>query len=123
MKKVKSHKGKESYFFEEDILSVIPLKRSYDSSFQIGNFIFDLDKSGKINGVEILKASEIFNIPKLFLRNISNGQLDIEVNESFIRLKFHIKTHVRNADRISSLNIERVKPEFLKPTQLNLAVT
>ena len=122
MKEENSNKGKESYFFEEDILSVIPLKRNYDSSFQIGNFIFDLDKNGKINGIEILKASEIFNIPKIFLKNIVSGNLEIEVNESFITLKFNIKTHVRNADRITSVNIERVKPEFLTPTQLNLAV-
>lgn len=122
MKKIKYIKGKENYSFQDDILSIIPLKRNYDSSFQIGNFIFDLDKNKKIVGVEILNTSELFNISKLFLKNIHSGKLDIEVNDSFIKLKISIKTHIRNADRVSSLNIERVKPDFLEPTQLNLAV-
>lgn len=122
MKKEKTHKGKGDYFFEEDILSVLPLKRSYDSSFQMGNIILDLDKKGRINGVELLNASELFNLPKLFLKNIVGGELDIKVDKSLIKLKFKLKTHIRNADKLASLNIERVKPDFLTPTQLNLAV-
>lgn len=122
MKKIKPIKAKSNYFFEEDILSAMPLKRDYDSSFQIGDFILDLDENGEINGVEILNASEKFNIPKIFLKNMISWKLKLEVNDSYIILEFYIKTNVRNADRIITANIERVKPEFLKPTQLNLAV-
>ncbi len=116
------NKAKIEYSFEEDIFLGRPLKRSYDSSFQINNFIFDLDKKGRINGIEILNASELFNIPKRFLKNIESSRIEIEADEQFIKLKIFIKTFVRNAHKTSSINIERVKPEFINPSELNLAI-
>ena len=122
MKKDKSEKAKGGYDFEEDIFSARPLKRRYDSSVQIGNFIFDIDKKGKINGFEILNASKLFGIPKLFLKNMISGKMDIEVNEKFIRVEINIKSLIRNAHRSSALSVERVRPEFIQPAELKLAI-
>ena len=118
----KPKKTKIKYSFKEDVFLGIPLKRDYDSSFQIGNFIFDLDKKGKINGIEILNASKIFNIPKRFLNHIEEAKIEIEANDQFIKLKIHIKTLVRNLHKTSSLNIERIRPDFINPSELNLAI-
>ena len=110
------------YDFENDIFVGVPISREYDSSFQIGDFIFDLDKKKNVNGIELLNASKIFRIPKVFLKNMVSGKLDIIVSEEFIHVKLQIKSKVRNEDKVTSLSIERVKPEFINPTELHLAI-
>ncbi len=122
MKKEKIEKGKVAYDFEDDIFSARPLKRKYDSSVQMGNFIFDLDKKGRVNGFEILNASKLFGIPKLFLQNMVSGKMSIEVNNKFIRVEINLKSLIRNAHRLSVLNVERVRPEFIRPAELKFAV-
>lgn len=116
--------SKVNYSFEEDIFSGKDLyNRKYDSSFQLKDLIFDMDDSGKISGVEILNASKIFNLPKVFLKNMVGGELRILVAEDSISLIVSLKTLVRNSEKLSTLNIERVKPDFLKPSELNLVLT
>jgi len=110
------------YDFETDVFTAQPVKRKYDSSIQIGDFILDLDKRGKINGIEILNASKIFNVSKNVLKNIVAGELELIVNEELIIFKILIKSKICNAQKTSMLNIEKIKPDFLKPSELNLAV-
>lgn len=119
---MKVEKAKASYNFEDDIFLARPLERDYDSSFQIGNFIFDLDKNNNVRGVEIISASKLFGVPKAFLRNMVSGKLEIIFSEEYIQVNVQIKTKVRNADKTSSLSIERVRPEFINPTELHLAI-
>jgi len=118
----KDHNAEIKYDYETDIFSVYPIKRKYDSSFQINDFIFDIDKKGKINGIEILNASKVFNIDKLALKNMVSVELELIVNEEAIHFKIFVKSKIRNAQKTSMLNIEKIKPEFLQPTELNLAV-
>ena len=40
--------AKMRYSFAEDILFASPVKREYDSSIQMGDLIFDLDKKNRI---------------------------------------------------------------------------
>jgi uncharacterized protein YuzE len=122
MKKNKLNKAKVKYDFEDDIFSAMPLNRNYASSFQIGNIIFDLDSENIINGIEILNASKVFNLPKLFLKNNISGRLDIIVNDKYIKLHIAICTIIRNSQKSGVVDIERIKPDFLENTQLNLAV-
>ena len=44
-------KVKVNYDYALDILYVRPIKRKYDSSFEMDNFIFDLDNEKKIIGL------------------------------------------------------------------------
>ncbi len=115
-------KAKVSYNFENDIFVGRPISRKYGSSFQIGDFIFDLDKKKNVNGIELLNASRVFGIPKIFLKNMVSGKLEITVSKEFIRLEIQIKSKVRNEDKITSLSIERVRPEFVNPAELHLAI-
>lgn len=119
---MKEEKAKILYNFEDDIFLARPLERDYDSSFQIGNFIFDLDKSDNVRGIELINASKLFGIPKTFLKDMVSGKLEIVVSEKYIRINIQIKTKVRTADNTSSLSIERVRPEFINPTELHLAI-
>jgi len=50
---------KVSYNHEDHIFLAINLNRNYDSSFQIGNFIFDLDKDNNICGIEIINLDSL----------------------------------------------------------------
>ncbi len=122
MKKNKPNKARVNYDLENDVLSARPLKRNYDSSFQIGDFIFDLDNNNMINGIEILNASKVFNMPKFSLKNNISGRLYVEVNDEFIKIKISVVTIIRNSQRSGVVDIERIKPDFLAPIELNLAV-
>lgn len=120
--KTKTIPAKSSYDFETNVFSAMPLKRDYHSSFQKGDLIFDLDSDGKLVGLELLNASEIFGIPKTFLKNIIGIKIEVEANEELIKMRILVKTLVRNAEKVSSLNIERIKPDFVNPSELNLAI-
>ncbi|MBU0470158.1 MAG: DUF2283 domain-containing protein [Nanoarchaeota archaeon] len=119
---MKEEKAKVVYNFEDDVFLARPLERDYDSSFQIGNFIFDLDQNNKVQGIELINASKMFGVPKAFLKDMISGKIEIVVSERYIQINIQIKTKVRNADNTSSLSIERVKPEFINPTELHLAI-
>ena len=121
-KKMKEEKAKILYNFEDDIFLARPLERDYDSSFQIGNFIFDLDKNNNVRGIELINASKLFGISKAFLKDMVSGKLEIVVSEKYIQINIQIKTKVRNADNTSSLSIERIRPDFINPTELHLAL-
>lgn len=121
-KEKKKMKAKVNYYFEDDIFSGMPLNRDYDSSIQIGGFIFDLDHKGRIVGVEILNASKVFGIPRIFLNNMEGGRIIIEVDEKFIKLSISVKTLVRNSHKNSVLNVERARPDFIRPSEMSLAI-
>jgi len=122
MKKERFEKAEGEYDFDNDVFSALPAKREYDSSLQIGNLIFDLDSNGKVNGIEILNASSIFGIPKVFLNSIVSGKIEIEVNKRIIKVRISIKSLVRNAHKTSTINVERLKPELIAPAELKLAL-
>lgn len=117
-----SQKGKAKYDLEVDIFAAHPMKRNYDSSTQIGDLIFDLDKKGRINGIEILNASKLFNIPKVFLKNMISCKLKIIAANKIIHVEAYIRSLVRNADKTTILNIERISPDSINPTELKIAV-
>ena len=84
--------------------------------------IFDLDKENKIIGLEMFNASKVFGIPKAFLKNIGSGKLEVVISKQYIIVNIQIKTKVRNSDRVNSLSIERVRPEFVNQAELHLAI-
>jgi len=119
--KVERQKAKIVYDFVEDIFFARPVNRQYDSSIQIGNFIFDLNKKNKIIGFEILNASELFGVSKLFLHNIKKGKIEIKVRGKFIMVQTQIQSLIRNSMKTSNLSVERVRPEYLNESNLQLA--
>jgi len=88
---MKEEKAKILYNFEDDIFLARPLERDYDSSFQIGNFIFDLDKNNNVRGIELINASKLFGIPKAFLKDMISGKLEMIISEKYIQIKFKHK--------------------------------
>ena len=114
--------AKSMYHFDTDTYAVRPIDRKYESSYQIGNFIFDMDKDDTLTGIEILNVSKVFGVPKIFLKNQISGKVKIQVTSEYIKLNFIIESVVRNSNKTSTLSVERIKPDFLKPVELNFAV-
>ena len=113
--------GVYSYSYEDDILYVLSKARSYDVSVEVDELVFDLDKSGKVVGVEIFNASNILNLPKEALRNLRSLKLEVVVGER-IALRLQLKAVVRNGQRTGSFVLERDAPEHMQPSSMQLAV-
>ncbi len=122
--KQKKDKGpaEVDYDYETDTFSARRLDKEYDSSHQIGDLIFDLNKDNEVIGVEILSASKVFNIPKNHLRNNLSGNLTIDVDKESIRMKLLITSKARNAEKSSNINVEKKRPDFVSPSEMNVAV-
>lgn len=122
MRKPKGRKGKYEYDFVEDTLYFFPKKRTYSSSFQIGNFIFDLDKKRKIAGLEILFASKVFNVHKFFLSNTRRGVLEMKAEHDKINVKMELFSIFRNERIRDILNVEkRLEQNHFHPSAIHLA--
>ena len=119
---MKKEKAVIDYSFEEDILFVRPENRDYSSSVQIGNFILDLKGKNQIVGIEILDASKIFNVVKEWLINIQGGEIQINVSNNVIHLRIVLMYKLRNALVPGVVDIERISPEILQNSSMNLAI-
>ena len=86
---MKRENAKALYNFEDDILVAMPLERKYDSSFQIGNFIFDLDKENNIKGIELINASKSFGVPKAFLKDMVSGKIEVIISDKYIQINMN----------------------------------
>lgn len=111
--------AKTEYDFESDIFYARPINRKYFSSFHRGEFVFDIDDDKKVVGFEIINASKVFGVPKLFLKNPEKMLIEVVVSETSIFVKISIR---QSSKRITSLAVEKIKPNFLKPTEMSLAV-
>ena len=116
MKKQEEKKGKYMYDFIEDVMYLVPLRRTYSSSFQIDNFIFDLDKNKKLAGLEILNASKVMNIPKIFLKHILRGKLEMSAKKNRIYVRLEMTGILRNRNMKNILDIERVHENSFQPS-------
>ncbi len=114
--------AKASYDLETDIFSASPMKREYVSSFQKGEIIFDLDDKGEIVGLELLNASKHFGLAKRFLNKIVGIKIKLSTSEDIIKIKIFVKSLIRNSEKTSALNLERIKPDFVNPSEMTIAV-
>jgi len=115
-------KAKIRYSFPDDILVFRPMKREYESSIQMGDIIFDLDKNRKIVGVELMGASRLFGISKSVLNNIVSGKVQLSVSENLIKIHIKLNANIRNTDKTAAFALRDIKPKFINPTELNLAI-
>ena len=110
------------YDCENDIMFFAKKEKSYDESFEIENLVFDLDKNEQIVGLEILDASKLLGVDKVFLKNVFEGEMRIRVNKKLLQLKINLKSNFRNSKRSSVYKSDNFKPDFLNPSTANFAL-
>lgn len=82
------------------------IKEDIFGTINVGNFIFDVGVSGKLIGLEIENASEIFNVtPKLF-QLIKDCELFVKKQGNVILLgfRFNIKKEIFNYNYMVTKN-------------------
>ncbi|MFP4645966.1 MAG: DUF2283 domain-containing protein [Candidatus Woesearchaeota archaeon] len=113
-------KGIMDYDFQNDIFYSRPVRRSYEYSEQIGDFVIDFDKIGKIIGLEVFNASTYFDKPKIFLKNVFSHSVKIEISEKYISIRIGVLSKQRNKEVDSLLNLEKINEFALEPNSLTL---
>jgi uncharacterized protein YuzE len=87
---------KYDYDFENDSIFFYGSNRKYRSSIDLGGIILDISEDNQIMAIEILDASNRFNLAKEDLRNIKYFEARIEVSEENIRLTMKMSVNKRN---------------------------
>ena len=65
-------------------------------SLDFDNLIVDIDKEGFITGLRIFDASEIFNIPKLALKNIKSWRFNASIEDKKVTIQLEFIPILRN---------------------------
>ena len=89
-------KGEYTYDYLNDILLFKIKNRDYLKSLDFDNLIVDIDKEGFITGMRIFDASEIFNIPKLALKNIKFFKFNARVEDKKVTIQLEFIPVLRN---------------------------
>ncbi len=114
--------AKKDYDYREDVLYIFPKERDYDSSFQTGNLIVDLDKKGNIAGLEILNASKMLGASKEFLAYSSKGLASIEIKEKTIEIRLELASKIRNKEQTKDKRFGETYEGRLKASSIECAI-
>jgi uncharacterized protein YuzE len=87
---------KYDYDLENDSIFFYGSNKKYRSSIDLDGIILDISEDNQIMAIEILDASNRFNLAKEDLRNIKYFEARIEVSEENIRLTMKMSVNKRN---------------------------
>ncbi len=65
-------------------------KKEIMGTVVIGNFIWDVNKDGKIAGLEIDNASDVLNIPSDYLKEIKSAKIDVVNHNGLLMLRYFL---------------------------------
>lgn len=126
---MKQENAKLDYDFENDILFcsknndqkfskifdffyMSAKNRKYSSSIDYDNFILDLDENNKIVGLEILSASNLFNLSKLQLQSLKQAKFEFIIDSKKIKINIHLEILFRNKQENSNLILNELNDYF-----------
>lgn len=78
--------GEFDYDFRNDIIFFKVKNREYSHSIELSSLIIDFDKEDFIVGLQIINASEIFQISKHILRDVNGFNMQARINEGVIQI-------------------------------------
>lgn len=102
MKKFLNKVGECDYDFKNDILFFKVKDREYAYSIELYNLIVDFDEEDFIVGLQIIGASNIFNLSKDKLKQVKNFKFNTDVENGLIKINLSFNTIIRN--RITEYN-------------------
>ena len=88
--------GSFDYDYRNDILFFKVNEREYSHSFELGDYVVDIDTEGYIVGIQIFNASNYFNMTKDSLRSVQNWKLEASVKNSVVEVRLVFNSIVRN---------------------------
>ena len=91
-----TEKGVCDYDYLNDILFFKVKNREYERSIEMDRFIIDIDNENFIVGIQILNASELFELKKELLRKICKWQFQASINENKLEFKLIFQAVYRN---------------------------
>lgn len=65
-------------------------KEDIQGSIAMGNFVYDIGSSGKVVGLEIDNASQIFDVSPILFKNAEDAKLSVSLGNNMLLLKFSI---------------------------------
>jgi|TARA_B100002003_G_C13772206_1_gene382979 uncharacterized protein YuzE len=105
--------GDFDYDSRNDIIFFKVKDREYSHSIELSSLVIDLDKEDFIVGLQIINASEIFQISKDILRGVNGFRLQARINEGVIQINLSFGTVSRNNKiEYKPIIFERVDENF-----------
>ena len=115
-------KGTYDYDYENDIVFVHIKGIKSDDAIDHDPFIIDLDEQKRIVGIEILGVSKLFNLPKIFFKNLVKGSLKANIKGNYITIVLDMASKIRNSIKEKSVIFQREKDKFVKNVAVECVV-
>ena len=115
-------KGIYDYDYENDILFVHIKGIKSDDAIDHDPFIIDLDEQKRMVGIEVLGVSKLFNLPKIFFKNVVKGSLKTNIKGKYITIVLDMASKIRNSIKEKSVIFQREKDEFVKNVAIECVV-
>lgn len=112
-------KGEWVYDYGHDILTLKIKNLNYEYSLDFENYVVDFDPEGIVKGVQIWDASQVFDIPKSALREISSFQFLVGIQKGIIHIRILLIAKTRNKEFKIQQDIERVLEEEQTPLEVS----
>jgi len=105
--------GEFDYDFKNDILLFKVKEREYSHSIELNRLVIDIDKENFVVAIQIIGASEMFNLSKEELRRIKDFHMKCNVENRVIEINVGFNILFRNKlIEKNPIIFERVKEDI-----------
>ena len=119
----KSEASKYDYDLQNDSIFFYGEDKKYKSSVELEGVILDFNEENYLTGIEILDASEKFNVSKADLLNIKNFDATIIISKENIDVRMNMEYYKRNKLIDTNLNALTLNTMNLPSSTQGIAVT
>lgn len=88
--------GEFDYDSRNDILFFKVKDREYSHSVELSTLVIDFDEENFVVGLQIINASEIFQMSKDILRGVSGFRMQAKINDGVIQINLSFEMVKRN---------------------------
>ena len=112
----------KDYDFENDVLYIYTDEGEYNESIDLDDVILDIEKNGKIIGIEILDASKMFKVDKYdLLKNLIKFEAVIKITKDVIKLNMKLEVLKRNKEIVKESTVKGLNYTGLNEGEMEIA--
>lgn len=89
-------KGEFLYDYKYDLLTFKIKDREYKQSFELQNFVVDVDEKNYITGIRIQDASQVTGVDKYALKSLVSGSFKASYEDGVVNIRIKFVSKVRN---------------------------